>query len=69
MFAAITIDSGQGYVIEGTRFGSSQMDREVIHLNAPTAAGAPHKAIGIHFDKGATPSDDPDIQLIGSSVP
>ncbi len=64
--AAVTIHGGLGYLIEGVTFGASNVDAEVIHLNAPTAPGALHQAIGIHYSPGSTVSDDPDIQLIGS---
>jgi hypothetical protein len=64
--AAITIDGGQGYLIEGASFPASNIDAEIIHLNAPTSAGALHQAIGIHYAAGSTVSDDAALQLIGS---
>jgi hypothetical protein len=64
--AAITIDGGLGYLIEGTSFGTSNVYADLLHLSAPTAPGAVHQAIGIHYAPGSTVSDDPAIQLIGS---
>jgi hypothetical protein len=66
--AALTIDSGGGYVLEGTKFGVSTYQSEAIHVNAPIQSGAPHLAIGIQTSPGGTVSDDPSIQVIAPSL-
>jgi hypothetical protein len=63
---AITIDGGQGYIIEGTTFSGSQSDHQAIHLNSPLAQGAQHLALGVHVDPGTTLSDDPNIQVVST---
>jgi hypothetical protein len=65
--AAITIDGGQGYILEGVHFSNSKNDNEIIHVNAPLASGAHHMAIGVHYDTGSTLSDDPAIQVIAAA--
>ncbi len=65
--AAITIDGGQGYRLEGVSITGSQSYQEVIHANSPLAAGAPHLAVGVHLDAAAVLSDDPNIQVLATA--
>jgi hypothetical protein len=64
--AAITIDGGLGYLLEGVSFLTSNMDTQLIHLSAPTTPNGLHQAIGLQYTAGSTVSDDPALQLIGS---
>jgi hypothetical protein len=66
--AAITIDGGLGYVLEGVSFGTTTVDSELIHLNSPLDPGASHMGLGLDYAKTARLSDDPNIQVVGSNA-
>jgi len=60
----ITLDGGESLLVEGTSFGSSKMDSEIIHLNAPTRSQ--NIAVGVSLDSGTKLSDDINLLSIGN---
>jgi hypothetical protein len=59
----ITIDRGDGVVIEGASFGNSNLAPEVVHVSAPTTGQ--EEAIGVTFSS-AELSDDPSFVSVGN---